>query len=223
MRKQCLVKISLLLLSVSFSLTTALGSEKNMEEKVLSKAKEEVSTKVDYSRTFAIFVSSHRTGIESYYLVYFLDKKGLLKARASVIAYDDDSQARVTSVQLYPEGVDLDTTYFSQDNVRELFNNKQEAKMYNAMLVLPEEKYNADTLLPCWRVIDDKRRQWYVTLNGKIYREGQLDPEALIDAQVEKVIKAIKNRQSPKGPICEPVIPGNLPDSAGAVTPDSIK
>jgi len=218
MRKQHLVGIVSLLLSVSFSLTAVLGSQKEMEEKALKKAKEEVSTKADYSKTIAIRVSSHRTGVESYYLMYFLDKKGLMKARVSVIAYDDDSQARITSVQLYPEGAELDTTYFLRDNITELFNNKQEVKLYSAMLVLPEEKCNVDTLMPYWRIIDEKGRQWYVTPYRNIYREGQLWPDAFLEAQVEMVKKASRN--PPRGTICEPVLPRNPSDSAKAATPD---
>ncbi len=177
MREKVLTMVSIFLLSSHSG--QVISSAMVTEEQAVKKAKKEISSGVEYTKTFCVFVLSQQLGVDSYYQIHFMDDSGRLKALVRTNAYGHDAKTPVGRVQLYPEGVIFDTTYFLWKNIKELFNREQEVKLHNAVFVLPGDVDDLDILQPCWRVIDENGKDWYVTTEGRIFDAEELRRQAI--------------------------------------------
>ncbi len=203
------MKIFTILIAILFFITAystaSIGSKPEAvpPESAASVAKEAASNKkIEFSKTFTTnLVSSHRKGIQPYYQVYFLGSDGVIKGRARINAYTKE----IISIHAYDGVHKFDSTYFNERNVIELFDEKQKSRAVSAYFVLPEDiEVLNDIVFPenteilsinplCWRVIDEKGEDWYVTTDGQIHNADK--PRKKYNERVKRMASWKSNLQ----------------------------
>jgi len=162
----------LYVVAATFLLLTESNHAYITKEKAEKKAKKEVAGRIEFNRTFTVFVFSLDQNEPSSYYVYFLDDKGVLKGRDRISAYGKDKPAS-WRVGTYANAGVFDTSFFDITNARDFFNENQKVKFYKGSLVIAGElEINAPQ--PCWRIIDVRGTEWYYTNTGKIFNAEKL-------------------------------------------------
>lgn len=179
-------KLNTVLSAIFASLLLAEATACITKDKAIEKAKKEVAGKIEFDRTFTVFVFSSDQNEPSSYYVYFLDDKGVLKGMDRISTNGKDKPAS-WRVEAYANAGVFDTSFFDMNNARDFFDKNQAVKFWKATLVLAGDIDAMNFPQPCWLIIDKNGVEWYYTKTGKIY-----NAEVLRKQFIEQSSKTIK-------------------------------